>query len=107
MVSVAQKARWCQSFLERIAKARAKGDRHAVARISGYYRVPVKSAYDWLNKWDGSWRSLVAKSHRPHSHSKAHTEAEIGLMIAVRREYGIIAPLLLYQELCERGYTRS
>ena len=84
MVSVAQKARWCQSFLERIAKARAKGDRHAVARISGYYRVPVKSAYDWLYKWDGSWRSLVAKSHRPHSHSKAHTEAEIGLMIEVR-----------------------
>ena len=69
--------------------------------------MPVKSAYDWLNKWDGSWRSLEAKSHRPHTHSKAHTEAEIRLIIEVRGEYGFIAPLLLCQELCERGYSRS
>jgi len=107
MVSVAQKARWCQRFLERIEKARRKGDKHAVSRISGYWRVPVKSAYDWLNKWDGTWQSLAAKSHRPHSHPNAHTAAEIYLMIAVTRECGFLPPLLMYQELCERGYTRS
>ena len=107
MVSVAQKARWCQRFLERIERARAKGDKHAVARISGYYRVAVKSAYDWLYKWDGTWQSLVAKSHRPHSHPNAHTEAEIKMMIEVTRAHGFLAPLLMYQELLERGYTRS
>lgn len=88
MVSVTQKARWCQGFLKKIAKARAKGDKHAVSRICGYCRVPVKSAYDWLKKWDGTWKSLVAKSHRPHSHPNAHTEAEIALMIAVTRKRG-------------------
>jgi len=107
MISVSQKARWCQRFLERIKKAKQKGDKHAVSRISGYWRVPVKSAYDWLYKWDGTWQSLMAKSHRPHGHPKAHTEAEIQLMISVTRECGFLPPLLMYQELLERGYTRS
>jgi len=107
MVSITQKARWCQRFLERIVKAKKKGDKHAVSRICGYYRVAVKSAYDWLYKWDGTWMSLVAKSHRPHKHPKAHTQEEIQLMINVNRECGCPAPLLMYQELVERGYTRS
>lgn len=107
MVSVAQEAHWCQKFLKRIEKARAKGDKHAVSRICGYYRVPVKSAYDWLYKWDGTWKSLTPKSHRPHCHPNAHTEAEIQIIIVVRQECGFISPLLMYQELCERGYQRS
>jgi len=49
----------------------------------------------------------VAKSHRPHNHPKAHTEAEIKMMIGVTRECGFLPPLLMYQELLERGYTRS
>jgi transposase InsO family protein len=93
--------------LERIKKARAKGDKHAVSRISGYWRVPVKTAYDWLYKWDGSWQSLAAKSHRPHSHPNAHSDEEIQLMITVTRDCGFLPPLLMYQELLERGYTRS
>ena len=107
MISVTQKARWCQGLLTRIKKAREKGDKHAVARISGYYRVPVKSTYDWLKKWDGTWKSLVAKSHRPHNHPKAHTPEEIAMMITVTRECGFLPPLLMFQELVERGYTRS
>jgi len=107
MESIAQKAHWCQRFLERIEKARKKGDKHAVSRICGYYRVHVKSAYDWLKKWDGTWKSLEAKSHRPHGHPNAHTEAEIEMMKAIMREYGFIAPLMMYQEMLERGYRRS
>jgi len=49
----------------------------------------------------------MARSHRPHSHPKAHTEAEVEMMIRVTRECGFLPPLLMYQELCERGYTRS
>ena len=107
MVSVAQKARWCQRFMGRIEKAKKKGDKHAVSRISVYWRVPVKTAYDWLYRWDGTWQSLAAKSHRPHKHPKAHTTAEIQMMINVTCECGFLPPLLMYQELCERGYTRS
>jgi transposase InsO family protein len=94
-------------FLTRISKAQRGGDKHAVRRISGYYRVPVKTAYDWLNKWDGTWQSLAAKSHRPHGHPNAHSPEEIALMIEITRECGFLAPLLMYQELVERGYKRS
>ncbi len=107
MKRIAQEAKWRQEILKRIEKAKAKGDRHAVARICGYNRVAVKTAYDWQRKWDGSWQSLVDRSHRPHHHPSAHTEAEIALMVEVRRELGFLPPLLMYQELVDKGYTRS
>lgn len=107
MSIIAQEARWRQGILKRIEKAKQKGDRHAVARISGYYKVPRKSLYDWQEKWDGSWKSLINGSHRPHHHPNEHTEEEIALMIEVRCEKGFLPPLLMYQELVERGYTRS
>lgn len=107
MVRVTREVHWCQKLLMRIKKARMKGDRHAVARICGYNRVPVKSAYDWLKRWDGTWQSLAPKSHRPHSHPNAHTEAEVQMIIDVTREYGFLPPLLMYQELREGGYRRS
>jgi len=84
-----------------------KGDRHTVSRICGYYLIQVKIAYDWLKKWDGTWQSLKAKSHRPHHHPKEHTEEEISLVIEVMWEYKLSAVLLIWQELYNRGYTRS
>ena len=108
MSSIGQEARWKQEILQRIKKAREKGDKHAVKRMAGYYRIgSVKVIYDWQKRWDGGWRSLVPKSHRPHGHPQAHTEQEKQLIITVYRECGFLEPLLLWQELCERGYTRS
>ena len=91
----------------RIERAKKKGDKHAVSRISGYWRVPVKTAYDWLYKWDGTWKSLMVKSHRPHRHPNQHTEVEIAMMVSVTREFGFLPPLLMYQELVERGYPAA
>lgn len=107
MKRIAQEAKWRQAFLLRIEKAKKKGDQHAVSRISGYCRVAIKSAYEWQKKWDGSWKSLVNQSHRPQHHPMAHTQAEIAFMVEIRREQGFLPPLLMYQELVERGYTRS
>ena len=108
MKSITEKARFKQAVLRRIAKLRSKGEKHAVIRVAGYYQIgDIKKIYKWSGKWDGSWQSLIEGSHRPHSHPKKHSEAEIELMIATRRERGFIAPLLFYQELCERGYRRS
>jgi hypothetical protein len=73
-----------------------------------YFRIPVvKTIYDWLKKWDGTWQSLIEKSHKPHSHPKQHTAVEIQMIIDVYREKGFLSSLLLYQELLEQGYTRS
>ena len=108
MNSITQVAQWKHKILARIRKAKAEGDRHAVERIAGYYRLGgVKSIYDWQKRWDGGWKSLMPRSRKPHGHPNAHTSEEVALIINVTRECGFLEPLLLYQELTERGYARS
>jgi len=70
------------------------------------FRCSRQAIYDWRTKWDGkSWKSLVERSHRPHSHPKQHTEAEKRLIM---RHYARNKDdrILLWQTLCEKGYTR-
>jgi transposase InsO family protein len=108
MKSITEKARYKHAVLTRIGKMRRKGDKHAVKRTANYFEIgDIKKIYKWQAKWDGSWQSLVDMSHRPKSHPHAHSKAEIELMIETRREVGFIAPLLFFQELCERGYSRT
>jgi len=108
MKSITEKARFKHAVLTRIAKLRSKGDKHAVVRAAVYYQIgDIKKIYRWEARWDGRWQSLIEGSHRPRRHPNQHSEAEIQLMIEVRREVGFIAPLLFYQELSERGYSRS
>ena len=108
MKSITEKARYKHRVLTRIEKMRGKGEKHAVVRVAGYYQIgDIKKIYKWQSKWNGKWQSLIEGSHRPHSHPSQHSEVEIELMIKTRREMGFIAPLLFYQELCERGYNRS
>jgi transposase InsO family protein len=108
MNSIAQKAKWKQKVLLKIQKEKAKGNRHAVSQAAIYFRIAcVKTIYDWLKRWDGTWQSLLDRSHKPKSHPKQHTDEEIQLIIDIYREKPSIEPLLLWQELKERGYTRS
>ena len=108
MKSITEKARFKHRVLSRIAKKRRQGDRHAVMRTAGYYQIgDIKKIYKWEKRWDGSWQSLVEKSHRPNRHPKAHTAEEIKLMTETRREVGFVSPLLFFQELVERGYSRT
>ena len=112
MNSIAHEAHWRQGIMKKIQRAQEKGDRHAVSRICVYYHIKGKTVYDWLKKWDGTWKSLLPRSHRPHHHPREHTAEEIALIIEVRqimfeRDKQLPKPLLLWQELRERGYTRS
>ena len=41
------------------------------------YGVSRASVKRWKKRYDGKdWRSLLERSHRPHSHPKRHTEEE-------------------------------
>ena len=65
-----QEARKRQSVVK---LARRKGKRFA-ARI---YGVSLSSVKRWDKRYDGEdWRTLLERSHRPHSHPSQHTEAE-------------------------------
>ena len=85
--------------------ARRKGQSHA-ARI---YGVSLSSVKRWDARYDGkSWRSLLERSHRPHSHPKHHTESEEMLISKAFwtqfERYGWDG---VYEEAKAKGYTRS
>lgn len=44
------------------------------------YKISRRTVYRWVEKYDGTIKSLADKSRRPHSHPKAHTKAEIKLI---------------------------
>ena len=69
MDSITSAARFRQRVVKRSYKIGA-------AKASYYYRVSRKVIYDWRKRYDGTWQSLVEKSHRPHHHPKEHTTAE-------------------------------
>ena len=84
--------------------ANRKGKSYA----SRMYGVSLSSVKRWCKRYDGTWRSLKERSHRPHSHPKQHTEAEEQLILKCFQDkflrYGWDG---VYDEAVNNGYTRS
>ena len=74
-------------------------------RKYGYSRSSIKR---WCKKYDGTWQSLVEKSHRPHSHPNKHTKKEERQIKKAFNEkferYGWDG---VFDELVKKGYKRS
>ena len=85
--------------------ARRKGKSFA-ARI---YGVSLSSVKRWDKRYDGKdWRSLLERSHRPHSHPKQHTEAEEMIISkSFWRKYDRYGWDGVYAEAKANGYRRS
>jgi transposase len=99
MKSVAPRAR----FRQRVLKYAL---RYGVTKAADRYRVSRNTIYKWKARYNGDWRSLCERSHRPHSHPKAHSEAEKEL---IRRHYAKNRHdmMVLWWKLRKKGYTRS
>ena len=54
--------------------------RNGVTAASLQYKVNRRTIYRWRERYDGTLKSLVNKSRRPHRSPKAHTEAEIKMI---------------------------
>ncbi|MBR5535903.1 MAG: IS481 family transposase, partial [Clostridia bacterium] len=54
---------------------------HGVTKASNRFHRSRNAIYEWKNKYDGTWKSLVDKSHRPHHHPKEHTPEEKEMII--------------------------
>lgn len=54
--------------------------RHGVTEAAKRYKEHRKTIYRWREKYDGTRKSLINKSRRPHSHPKEHTEEEIKMI---------------------------
>ena len=79
--------------------------KHGVTEAGNRFRRSRQAIYEWRRRWDGQWKSLVERSHRPHSHPRQHTEEEKKLIL---RHYARNKDdrILLWQTLHEKGYSR-
>ena len=99
MNSIAQEAR----FRQRVVKYFYK---HGATEASIRFKVCRQSVYNCAARYDGTWKSLVERSHRPHHHPKEHTQAEKE-MILRRYPYYKNDMIALWDSLRKSGYARS
>lgn len=101
MNRIAQEARQRQAVVKYAMK---KGKSQA----SRKYDVSLSSVKRWCKRYDGTWQSLVERSHRPHSHPKQHTPAEEELIRqGIRQAYFRYGWEGAYVAAKQQGYTRS
>lgn len=96
--SIASEARYRQRVVK-YAKT------HGVTQAGIRFRRSRQAIYEWMSRWDGQWKSLVERSHRPKSHPKQHTEEEKQMILRhwARNKDDRI---LLWDTLRQKGYTR-
>lgn len=99
MTSIASAAH----FRKRVLKYAQK---HGVTAASIRHRVSRNAIYEWRARYDGNWKSLIERSHRPHSHPAQHSEDEKAMILRhyPRHKDDII---VLWSVLRTKGYTRS
>lgn len=89
-------------FRQRVIKYAQK---NTVSEASRRYHISRQAIYEWKTKYDGSWKSLREKSHRPKSHPNQHTAEEYQLIERTYRYYKD-DKLRLWDRLREKGYRR-
>lgn len=98
MTSITSEAR----FRQRVIRY---AEKHGVTEAGIRHHRSRNAIYEWKAKYDGHWKSLRDKSHRPKSHPKQHTEQEKELILRhwVRNKDDKI---VLWDTLRKKGYTR-
>ncbi len=81
-------------------------EKYGVKRASRKYNKSRSYIYFWRKRWDGSVESLACRSRRPRSHPNQHTEAEVKLILDMRRRNPKLGMIELWYRLRQRGYTR-
>ena len=99
MNSIAQEARYRQRVVKYFYK-------HGATKASIRFKVCRQSVYNWSARYDGTWKSLVERSHRPHHHPKEHTQEEKEKILR-RYPYYKNDMIALWDSLRKSGYTRS
>lgn len=90
-------------FRQRVIKYSYK---HGVTNASIRFHRCRNAIYEWRARYDGkSWKSLVAKSHRPHHHPNEHTTEEKQLILK-HYPYYKDDMIMLWDALRKKGYNR-
>ena len=94
---IAQEARVRQEVVKYSQK-------HGVTEASIRYKVSRMSIYRWQKRYDGKWKSLKERSHRPKHHPREQTEDEYALIKRYFPYYDDM--IMLWDRLREKGYKR-
>ena len=90
---------------QEIVKQAIKNGKSATSRK---YGVSLSTLKRWCKKYDGTWQSLLEKSHRPHSHPKRHTQKEERqIKNSFKKNYVRYGWDGVYSDLIRKGYNRS
>ena len=101
MNMITQKARKKQA----VVKYAEKSGKSSASRM---YGVSLSSIKRWCKRYDGTWQSLLERSHRPNSHPKRHTaKEEKQIKNSFRKCYARYGRDGVYSDLLRKKYTRS
>lgn len=88
-----------------IVKYAEKNGKSSASRM---YGVSLSSVKRWCKRYDGTWQSLMEKSHRPHSHPNRHTPTEERqINNSFKKFYQRYGWDGVYSDLLRKGYSRS
>ena len=101
MNMITQEARKKQEIVKQAIK-------NGKSETSRKYGVSLSSIKRWCKKYDGTWQSMLEKSHRPHSNPNRHTpKEERQIKNSFKKEYARYGWDGVYSDLLRKGYTRS
>lgn len=81
--------------------------KHGVTEAAKRYKQHRKTIYRWLEKYDGTAKSLKNKSRRPKHHPAEHTNEEIEQIRRYRSHNQDEGLVVLWIKLVKVGYKRS
>lgn len=83
-------------------------ERNGKSKASRMYGISLSSVKRWCTRYDGTWQSLLERSHRPHSHPKRHTaKEERQIKNSFKKHYARYGWDGVYTDLQRKGYKRS
>ena len=99
MNSISQEAR----FRQRVVKYSFKKN---VTEAARRFHLSRQAIYNWIARYDGTWKRLKERSHRPHHHPKEHTQEEKEMILRRYPRYKDDM-IMLWDSLRKSGYTRA
>lgn len=79
--------------------------KHGVSKAGNRFRRSRQAIYEWRAKYDGNWKSLMDRSHRPKSHPNQRTEEE-KLLILRHWRHNKDDRIVLWDTIRKKDYKR-
>lgn len=81
--------------------------RHGVTKAAITHKLHRKTIYRWREKYDGTPKSLLNKSRRPHHHPNEHTIEELSKIRRFKAQNKDEGLVVIWVKLMQNGYKRT